>query len=161
MCDPFSIVGGINAAGALYSGFSAAKNSETNAKALENQALNRVQKAKFDIERAETRFQRTQGTAIATGAATGVDIRSFSDVLADNAAEGALEKAAIQYGADRDIENLRFQAAGQRSNAKSQRIGAVFSAAGSFAGSYAKAPAAKGVTVSTPWQTDVNYAYAG
>ncbi len=132
MCDPFSFAATISAASAVMKGVGGALSGFANADALEGQAKARQEKAKYDIEQAERKFQRVQGTAINAAASTGIDMRSFYDVLTDNKSEAALEQAAIKWGADRDSANLKFQASAARTNGIFSAIGGALDAAGSF-----------------------------
>lgn len=135
MCvDPVSLsfaAGAIGAVGNMIAGFSKKQEADANAAALENNALQRQEKAKFDIERADVKYRRVTGSTVAKIGSTGVDVSSFSDVLADDAKESALEKKAIQVSADIDSANLRFQAAGQRSQGQAALVTGIFGAASS------------------------------
>jgi len=135
MCvDPVTMMmvgGAVGAAGNLFAGFSAKQTADTNAAALENSAQQRAEKEKFDTERADNRFRRVQGAVIAKAGSTNIDLSSFSDVLADDAKESALEKQAIHVSSQIDQQNLRFQAAGQKAAGKTALISGIFNAAGS------------------------------
>lgn len=164
MCiDPVSLTlisAGASAAGSLFSGFSSYQNGKANAAALEVQAKNREEKAKFDVERADNKFQRVQGTARNVAAASGIDVKSFYDVLADNAAESALEKEAIRYGAELDVSNLKSQAAASRKNGTAALVGGAIGAVSAVAGGYGKIATSKsgtGVQLTNPWRTSTTY----
>lgn len=138
MCvDPLTLTvasAAMGAAGNLFAGFSKKQESDANAAALETSAQQREQLAKYDIERAQSRFTRQQGTAIAKAGSTNVDVRSFDSVLADDAKESAFEQKAIHVSAQIDEANLRFQKQGQLAQGQASLISGIFSAAGSVVG---------------------------
>lgn len=135
MCvDPVTMMvigGAVGAAGNLFAGFSQKQSADANAAALETSAQQRAQKEKFDVERADVRYRRETGHVIAKAGSTNVDLQSFSDVLADDAKESALEQKAIHVSSQIDQANLRFQAAGQKAAGKTAMISGIFSAVGS------------------------------
>ncbi len=152
MCDPITATigaGVIGGAGAIFGGISAKQTGDANAALLQQQAALRTEKAKVDIEAADLRQRRAAGERDAKIGTTGIDARSFSDVLADDLATGALEKALIKYGGQVDANNLNYQAQLQKSKGNDALIGSFFSAAGSVLGGYGQAGliAAKGVSV--------------
>lgn len=129
---------GISAAGSIAGGISANKTAKANAAALEEQARLRQEKGKYDIETQDRQFRRQQGKVLSAVGASGVSAASFLDILADDAAESALEKQAIKFGADADSSNLKRQASIQRQQGRAAMIGSIFSAAGSLASGYGK-----------------------
>lgn len=145
MCDPVSALlvtqAAVGAAGAISAGSAQASASRSNAAALETNATNRIEKAKFDIAQADRNYRRTAGKRDANIGSTGITADSFTDIAADDAAESALEKAAAMWSAQNDANMLRFQAESQRNQAKSAKTASYFNAAGavlSAAGSYVK-----------------------
>ena len=156
MCDPITI-GFVSAAGSLTSGFMSKKIGDANAKAYDQAAKNREEKAKFDSEQALTKYDRTRGAAVAAIGTTGFDIASFSDVFADSATESALEVKAIKYQGTVEANYLRFQADSQRYQGNAALIGSVFQAAGQVGAGYGKSQGmnqnvAAGTTVGyQPW----------
>lgn len=138
MCDPASIaigIGGVtSAAGSIWKGSAESKAYTARAAELEQQAALRVQKGEFDADQSARKFERTRGGAYAGIGNTGLDIASFSDVLADSAIEAALEQKVIRFQAQQEAANLRAQAAQSRSAAKAAKTGSFFSAAGSLFG---------------------------
>ena len=139
MCDPVSaIMFGVQAAGAIAKGVQDSQAARANAAALETQKQARDQKAAFDTEQAGRKFERTQGATRAGIATTGIDVRSFYDVLADNASESALERKAIRYSADVDTANIEYQASAQRAAASNAFPNAVLGVATAAVGAYGR-----------------------
>lgn len=128
MCDPVSLtVGatvvktGLSVAGSLAAGSAKDGAAKANASLLDEQAKSRLEKGKYDEEIARRQYGRALGTNLAKIAGSGVDARSFYDVLADDAMEAALQRKSIRYGANAEAKNLRFQAAGQRAEGRDAR----------------------------------------
>lgn len=142
MCmDPVSITlaaTAISAAGSVVSGIQKKNEGDANAAALETSAQQRLEKAKFDTEQADRQYRRNEGSVEAKIGTTGVDVMSFTSVLADDAKESALQKKAILVGAQVEANNLRFQAAGQKAAGRDAMIGGIFGAFGAVAGGSAK-----------------------
>jgi hypothetical protein len=167
MCDPVSLtlaataVGTVASAGASFvQAKNATKVANMNASALEQQAALRQEKAKFDAAQAATKFERLRGQQYALIGKSGLDTGTFSDLLADSALESALEQKQIHWTADRESDNLNFQAGSARMNGQMERQGAILSGIGklaSGAGSIAGQLPSSSVSVSSPWQTSVSY----
>jgi len=113
-------------AGSAVSGITRYSEGRANAAALETAAAQRLEKAEFDVETVDRRARRQAGAVRNRIGTTGIDIASFSDVLADDARESALEKKAIRVSAEIDAQNLRFQAAGMKQNARMSLVSSVF-----------------------------------
>lgn len=163
MCDPFTLTvasAAVGAAGSLATGFMGMQAGKANAKAYKYQAQLREEKAAFDSAQAVTKFQRVQGQAIANIGTTGIDLQSFSDVLADSAVESALEVAAIKWQGQHEADNLRFQARTQEYQAKAAMISSVFQATGQALGGAGKAYGMQGSPANgvayQPWGYQVN-----
>lgn len=163
MCDPFTLMAvgtAVSAAGTVATGYMGMKAGEANADGYRQQAIMREEKAKFDSSQAITRFQRTQGQAIANIGTTGISIESFSDVLADSAIESALEVEAIKWQGTAEANNLRFQADAQEYQGKAAFIGSLFAAAGQVAGGVGKSMGMQGSPANgvafKPWGYQVN-----
>jgi len=133
----------ISAAGTVLGGISSYQTGKANEKALNAQADARLEKGKYDTEQADIRFRREQGKVLAGIGTSGVDARSFLDVLTDDAAESSLEKQSIKFGATVDSNNLRYQGKVQRAQGKAALIGSIFSAAGTVASGYGKVTASQ------------------
>lgn len=138
MCDPVSamvgtaVVGGaVSAAGQLKAGAAEQRAGYENARALESQAADVREKAKFDIAQLKRNFERTQGTKITKIAGAGFNMATFADVLADDAAESYLERKAVKYNADIEAKNLESQARQQRRAGDNARSASYIGAAGS------------------------------
>lgn len=136
----------------IYSGVQTQKAAQTNAAVqvqqaqqqaarVEEQVVVREEKAVYDTEQQSRQFARQQGSSIASASTTGVDIRSFADVFADDSAEAELESRAIRYGATKDAQNAREQskidqsraaasASALRTSGNNAMVGSVFSAVG-------------------------------
>jgi hypothetical protein len=150
----------IGVVGTLGNAKSVSETAQVNAHALDTQAAYREEKAKYDSAQALTRYQRVRGAQIASAASTGLDIASFSDVMADSAMESALEIKAIKYQGHLEAQNLRFQASGKRTEAENALAAgylnagsAVIGAAGKMAGSLPT----NSVSTDSPWTTTVRY----
>ena len=124
---------GVEAAGSLWAGAQSAKASKAKAEALERQAALRIEKGIFDSSEAGTKYQRSRGSAVSMIGNTGLDIASFSDVLADAAIESALEQKVIMFQAEQEAANLRAQAQQARDEAKAAKTGSIFKAVGTAA----------------------------
>jgi hypothetical protein len=166
MCPPTAIAIGftvastaLSMANAVQAGQSQARVSETNARALETQAAYRQEKAKFDAAQVLTKYQRVRGKQIAGAAASGIDIASFSDALADSTIESALEVKAIRYQGTLEANNLLFQAAGERNEADGfRRAGTINAvAAGLQGGARLAGQIPTSTSVSSPWETSVSF----
>lgn len=163
MCDPFTLMAvgtAVSAAGSLASGYMGMQAGKANAAGYRQQAILREEKAKYDSAQAITRFERTQGQAVANIGTTGLSIESFSDVLADSAVESALEVEAIKWQGHAEANNLRFQAATQEYQGKAAMISGIFSAVGQAAGGMGKAMGMQGSPMNgvgySPWSYQVN-----
>lgn len=140
MCDPVSAISaGVGAVGAIAQGSSAAQTSSTNAaihqynaQVLRQNAEIKRQKAEFDVGTSDREFKRVQGKSEAAIGASGIDARSFFDVLADDAAEHALERKTIRLNAEIDAYNLETQAQGQEVQAEVERRAAASAKKSSF-----------------------------
>lgn len=106
--------------------------SEANARMLEEQAELRLEKAKFEIDARHRNYRRERGAARAKIASSGVDARSFYDVLLDDAAEAALERKALKWEAEQEAAYLRYQAWGERQEGKAALQGAKSSAEATY-----------------------------
>lgn len=157
MCmDPISVmtVGAVvGAAGSLHAGASKSSQARGEAALYESQAAARIQKAEFDAETSRRRYERNKGSVEARAAGTDLAMENFYDVLADDAAEAALERAAIRWSAQNEATMLQYQASSARARAKDEMIGAVFNAAGAVVNAYSPAirsryAASSGVSVS-------------
>lgn len=137
MCDPITILAAVSATGAVVSAMQSARTHETNAAAIETQTLDRQEKQYYDTEEADRNYRRTAGATRAAIGSTNLDIRSFSDVLDDDAKEAALSKMAIARGSAIDQRNLQFQASGERSAAGNALVAGAFNAGTAIAGGYA------------------------
>lgn len=158
MCmDPVSVmtIGAVvGAAGSLHAGASKASQARGEAALYESQAAARIQKAEFDAETSRRRYERNKGAVEARAAGTGLQMENFYDILADDSAEAALERAAIRWSAQNEATMLQYQAGAARSRAKDEMIGAVFNAAGAVVSAYSpmirsRYASANGVSVST------------
>lgn len=148
---------GTKLVGGIMGGRAEAKAGRTNAQMLADAANareakaafdsdNRLKKAAFDIETSKRESSRKIGTVRANIGGSGFDAQSFSEVLADDAAEAALEVAAIKYTGDLDAYEMRYagnidarqlrnQSASQRSSARDAEIGGWISGIGGAASS--------------------------
>lgn len=130
----------VGAAASIYGSVSAGnaegKAARSNAQLLSNMANERekkaafdadtrLKKAAFDIETAKRNAGRKSGTVRAGISASGFSQASFSDVLADDASEAALEQAAIKYTADLDAYEARYQGAQEARQLRSQAAGQI------------------------------------
>lgn len=155
--------------------------ADTNAVEFERQADLRVQKAKFDGAQAINRYNRVYGDQMAAIGKSGLDVGTFSDVIADSALESNLEVQQLKWTGDQEARNLKVQAYNQRANADLQAKGLLLEAeaadvnaktlrttgqaaavsglasaatkAGNLAGDWAAS--SKSVSVTSPWQTTV------
>lgn len=165
MCDPFSMFVAAtaastltSAAGSIAAGNAQASAANANARMLDEQAKSRIEKGKFDVATAERTYERTKGSNLARIASSNVSAESYYAVLADDAAEASLERAAIKYGAKAEADNLKFQAYGQRQEAKAAKTGAAIGAVGhviSGVASVYSSPFAQSSSAGSPWLTTV------
>ena len=149
----------------IYSGVQTQRAAQTNAAVqvqqaeqqaarVEQQAVVREEKGVYDTEQQARQYTRQLGMNTAGAATTGVDIRSFADVFADDSAEAELESRAIRYGATKDAQNAREQskidqsrasasASALRTSGNNAMVGSVFSAVGAGLTGVAKARSVK------------------
>lgn len=113
MCEVTTVVAvigmAVGAAGAVKAGRDSMSAARANESMYQAQAKARTDKAAYDIERQENKFRRFEGTQIAHAAGSGIDLRSFYDAFADDAAESELEKSAIRWSAANDVNYLSYQ----------------------------------------------------
>jgi len=123
----------ISVAGSLKGASAEQKAANDNARSLNKQAVerenkaafdsaNRLKKAEFDIETSKREGVRKAGVVSAAIGGSGFDVRSFSEVLNDDAAEQAVSVAAIRYTGNLDAYEMQYQ--GQQEG-KQLRAGAV------------------------------------
>lgn len=169
MCGPLLMLAGglVSAAGTIWGGMESAKIANRNAAQYDEQARLRLEKGKYDVENALNKYERTRGQAFANIGTTGIDPKSFSDVLADSLAESSMEVQAIKFGTRAEVSGLQFQASSQREEAKAAKIGSYFGAAGQVlgaAGKFASAsqnPSAGGSAGFSPWRYSINPNFSG
>lgn len=173
MCDPFSIAvtsAAVGAGGSIMQGMSAKRTADANAAALRVNADRREMKADFDIERTERQFQTQQGALRARIALSGITQGSFSDLIAADASERAMQVAGIEWSAQNDVDNLNFQASAAENQGRNAMTAGFINAAGSVVssvGGYYKSAglgATKSVSLDTAFTTlpsEVPNRYAG
>jgi hypothetical protein len=186
MCmDPVSAgfaIGGaaLDAFGSIMGGKSEAQTGRMNAGLLNDMASERefkaafdadtrLKKAAFDIENAKRAAGRKSGTVRSMIATTGFSQDSFSEVLADDAAEAKLEQDAIKYTGDLDAYEIRYRGQQEAKQLRAQAAGQMRAADDAeFAGSigaltsvvklgstFAKADARS--STSTGWGASVSF----
>jgi hypothetical protein len=137
--DPISIgfaVGGaaLDAFGSIAGGKAEASANRMNAGLFNDMASERefkaafdadtrLKKAAFDIEAAKRNAGRKSGTVRAGIATTGFSQESFSEVLHDDAAEAALEQAAIKYTGDLDAYEIKYRGQQEAKQLRNQAAG--------------------------------------
>jgi hypothetical protein len=126
----------LGAAGSIYAGVAADRQARSEADLYRTQAAARLQKAEFDAAQAQRKFVRNQGTVITRAASTGIDLQDFADVLADDAMESALEKAAIRWSAQSEAKMLEYQASAAIQRGKDAKTASYFRAAGSVVNAF-------------------------
>jgi hypothetical protein len=132
--DPFSMIlaGTIfNMAGNLFSGFSEYRTRKANAAILRRQSDDRIRKSVMEADELDARFRRHLGRNIARAGVTGIDLRSFYDVLAADTTTAELEKMKIRWTGEQEAYYLRYQAANQVQMGRDAMFGGVLKAAGS------------------------------
>jgi hypothetical protein len=154
MCDPGTalLAGGaaISAVGAISSGSAESKTDQQNADYARQQAQQRQQKANFDstarlakmnfdIEQSQRNSTRKMGTIKASIAGSGLDVNSFSNVLADDAKEASLEVQSIRYTGNLDAYQIQYQGASEVSQLGHQVAADEANAASAEEGGYLKA----------------------
>ena len=126
----------IGAAGALKSGTAAKNQADSEAALYRSQQAARLQKAEFDVETARRKYERNRGTVEARAADTGIDSANFYDILADDAEEAALERAAIRYTGKNEAAMLEYQASAASRRGKDAQTASYFNAAGAVVSSF-------------------------
>lgn len=138
----------IGAGGALFGGASARRQADGEAALYRAQAAARLAKAEFDADTAHRKYRREAGQVQARGAGSGLDLGNFYDVMADDAMESALERAAIRWSAKTEASMLEYQAKSAIQKGKDAQTASYFKAAGAVVGAFAPmasaAPAAGG-----------------
>jgi hypothetical protein len=135
--DPLSlaILGvstGLKMFGSIFAGNTEAAQAEANAALFEAQARARMAKARFDADKSRRDYERHAGKVQASIGKSGVDARNFSDIMADDAMEGALERAAIMWSGRTEADFLRYQGQVQQFNASAARTSGYIGAATAF-----------------------------
>jgi len=133
----------LGVAGNLKAGRDAATNARIDAAVYQSQATARMEKANFDISQADNKFRRFEGTRIAHAAGSGIDSQSFYDAFADDAAESSLEKHAIIYTAQHDVQYLGYQADSSLRRGDQAQDASYFGAASSVVNAVAPFAAAR------------------
>lgn len=128
-----------------------------------------LKKAAFDIETSKRESGKKAGAARAVIGGSGFTQESFSEILADDAAEASLSVQAIRYTADLDAlearyqgsqeaKQLRHQASGQYSAATDALWGGVISGVSGAATSLGSVFTSKSATATTSgWDATVSY----
>jgi len=140
--------------GQISSGINAKNAADTNAAMLKVRAGQVEEKAKYDIDQLRRTFERDQGTKISKIAGSGLNLATFSDILADDELESFLERKAVRVGADIEKQDLRNQARAVKAEGRNARTSAFISAAatgvkGGFQYSQMGANPSTGVTLGT------------
>ena len=114
MCDPMTalMVAGtaLKAGGSVMEGNASAKAAKENARQAEYAKIRVDQKAAVDVDAASREFALASGANQARIGASGVAATSFYDILADDAAQAALEVQKIYYDAESEKSGLSAKA---------------------------------------------------
>lgn len=148
----------VGAAGALHAGRASRKQADSESALYQAQAAARLQKAEFDAETSRRKWVRQEGAVVNRAASTGIDTTNFYDVLADDAQEAALERAAIRWSAKSEAAMLQYQADAAQRRGRDAQTASYFNAAGAALNAFSPAiraryaqgdtAAAQGVSVS-------------
>lgn len=143
MCDIatgiMAVSAAMGAAGALHEGAAADAAGKGEAALYRAQAASRLQKAEYDAELSRRKYERSKGTVEARAAGEGVDMQNFYDILADDAEEAALERAAIRWSAQSESAMLEYQAGAAERRGKDAKTASYFKAAGAVVGAFSPA----------------------
>lgn len=112
-------------------GSSAKRQADSEAAMYRAQAAARLAKAEFDADAANRKYRRGKGQVESRGAASGISLESFYDVMNDDAMESALERAAIRWSAQSEANMLEYQASSATRRGKDAQTASYFNAAGS------------------------------
>lgn len=127
-------VGGaaISAVGSIVQGISAKNAADYNAEIAQRNAVIARQQGAAAAKRQEREARIRMGAARASGAASGVLLESFGDLLEDSAREEALDRMTIIYNAELQAISGEASAEGYRQAGRSALIGGAVGAAGSL-----------------------------
>lgn len=109
-----------------------------NAQQVEEQAAERIKKGEFDAAESAREAFRQRGVVSARIGDSGIDAASFSDIMADDASEAALEREAIRYSSKAEANLLRRQGANFRTQAKDAEKAGYINAATAVVGAAAQ-----------------------
>jgi len=145
MCTPVALAA-VGIAGGIAQGIGGYQQQMTNAANATMQAngLGRDIKAEqyasaYEIARTRETVGKTLGAARAGFAANGLALSgSAADVLADTATEGDLDVASIRWNSQVKVDNLKYEQAGAKANAKASRAAAPLAFIAPVLGSAAK-----------------------
>ena len=119
MCWPI-VAGIVTGIGAAMQASSAKAGHEADRKMQERQETIERNRGAYQAQRKADEVTRVQGSARAGFVANGLALDgSATDVLTDSATEGALDVAAIRYGADLEADNANYRSKVAGMNAKS------------------------------------------
>lgn len=130
---------GIGVMSSLQQGKAAMAAAQTNAAGLRSQAVSAENKAAADAAQSRTRYERDKGVVESRIGTTGIDAGSFSDVLADDASEAALERALIRASGKAAANNLNFQAEAALAQGRDAKRASYLNAASSVVGAFSSA----------------------
>lgn len=116
-------------------------------------AETRMKKAAFDIETSKRAAGRQAGTVRAKVATSGFSQESFSEVLADDAAEAALEQSAIRYTAELDAYEARYQGQQEAKQLRAQAAGQITAGQDAKRASYINGVASATASLGSVFQT--------
>lgn len=132
----------IGAYGSIKAGSSAKSQADSEAALYRAQAAARLAKAEFDVDTAHRKFRRQEGQVEARAGGSGITLESFYDIMNDDAAESALERAAIRWSAQSEATMLEYQARSATNRGNDAKSASYINAAGAVVNAFA--PTIKG-----------------
>lgn len=122
----------ISAVGAIAQGVAAKNAAEYNADIAKRNAVIARQQGDVAAKRQERDARVRAGASRAAGAASGVLLESYGDLLEDSAREEALDRMTILYNAELQAMSGEASAEGYRQAGRNAMVGGVVGAAGTL-----------------------------
>lgn len=124
MCLPI-VAGIVSGIGGAYSSLTQRNAAKAQASADDRAAIQQQQEGNYAAARKGEQVQRTLGEARANISANGLALTGTSaEVVNQSAEQGTMDVAAIRWNAATRSDNLHYQAAVERTNAKSYGVAA-------------------------------------
>lgn len=133
MCDPTTLLitgATISAGSSVAQGISANSSARANAAMLGVQQQRRESKLALDLENSDRKFRTHTGAVQQKISVSGLTQGSFSDIIASDATERAMEVETLRWNAQNDVDNIEYQKSSELSRGRSAMAGGIINAVG-------------------------------